>query len=186
MQSNGVVSGAMRAAIVPFMWLAALGFVLSVAAHVASIAGVPLPGGQSIWLLHTGIFVVWIPTVLISSKVMRGERRGDFWKVVLSGCPAWMRVLGYALFGYVLLNFFYFIATSSGRGHYVGGPPPPVIRGFSGHWMLFYGVAFMTLYSVRRRPELLGQATCSNGLPVSTTDRFCRICGETLAGTGIS
>jgi hypothetical protein len=179
-QSNGVVSGPMRAALVPFMVLAALGFLLSVAAHVASIAGVPLPRGQSIWLLHTGIFVVWIPTVLISSKVMRGERRGDFWKIVLSGCPAWARVLGYALFGYVLLNFFYFVATSGGRGHYAGDPPPSVIRGFSGHWMLFYGVAFMVLYSVKRKPELLGQVRCSNGHAVSMTDRFCRVCGATL------
>jgi hypothetical protein len=179
-QSNSALSGPMRAALVPFIWLAALGFALSVAAHVASIAGIPLPGGQSIWLLHIGIFVVWIPTVLISGKVMRGERRRDFWKIVLSGCPPWMLVLGYALFGYVFLNFFYFMATSSGHGHYTGDPPPSVIRGFSGHWMLFYGVAFMTLYSVKRKPGLLGQATCSNGHAVSSADRFCRVCGATL------
>ena len=39
-RSNGAVSGAMRAALIPFMLLAALGFFLSLAAHVASIAGV--------------------------------------------------------------------------------------------------------------------------------------------------
>jgi|GEM_PF-5355622 len=67
----------MQAALVPLMLLAALGFCLSVAAHVASIAGVPLPGGQSVWLLHAGIFVVWFPTALIASRIMRGVRRQD-------------------------------------------------------------------------------------------------------------
>jgi hypothetical protein len=43
-------------ALVPFMLLAALGFILSVAVHVASIAGIAIPGGQSVMLLHIGIF----------------------------------------------------------------------------------------------------------------------------------
>jgi hypothetical protein len=177
-QSNGGVSRAMRAAVVPLMLLAALGFLLSVAAHVASIAGVPLPGGQSIWLLHTGIFVVWVPTILISHSVVRGKRRRDVWKVLLSGCPPWMRVLGYALVAYVVVNFLYFMTTTSGS--HPGGASPSVIRGFSGHWMLFYGVAFMTLYSVKVKPELLGQAACSNGHAVSSADKFCRVCGAPL------
>ena len=168
----------MRTALVPFMLLAALGFLLSVAAHVASIAGVPLPAGQSIWLLHTGVFVVWLPTILISNKVMQGERRKDMWKIMLSGCPRWMRLLGYSVAAYVVVNFIYFMATSSGKAHYTGSPPPSVIRGFSGHWMLFYGMAFMTLYSVKAKPGLLGRVVCSNGHAIASTDQFCRVCGE--------
>jgi hypothetical protein len=34
--------------------------------------------------------------------------------------------------------------------------------------MVLYGVVFMTLYSVMRKPELLRQATCSNEHPVSS------------------
>jgi len=173
-----------QAGLAPLMLLAALGFCLSVAAHVASILGIPLPGGQSVWLLHAGIFVVWLPTVLIVSRVMRGVRRQDMWKVTLSGCPAWMRMAAKVLIGYVILNFVYFMATSArgGGGHYSGAAPPSVIRGFSGHWMLFYGVAFMTLYSVGRKPALLGQRVCRNGHTVASTDNFCPVCGESLAG----
>jgi hypothetical protein len=172
----------MQAALVPLMLLAALGFSLSVAAHVASIAGVPLPGGQSVWLLHAGIFVVWFPTALIASRIMRGVRRQDVWKVTLSGCPAWMRLAAKVLIGYVIVNFVYFMATSGQRVHSSGAAPPSVIRGFSGHWMLFYGVAFMTLYSVSRKPALLGQRVCGNGHTVASTDNFCPVCGESLGG----
>jgi hypothetical protein len=172
----------MQAVLIPFMLLAALGFCLSVAAHVVSIVGVPLPGGHMVWLLHAGIFVVWLPTVLIASRVVRGERRKDVWKVTLSGCPGWMRLAAKVLIGYVILNFVYFMATSGGSGHHSGDASPSVIRGFSGHWMLFYGVAFMTLYSVSRRPALLGQRVCGNGHMVALTDNFCPVCGESLGG----
>jgi hypothetical protein len=167
-----------NAALVPFMLLAALGFVLSVAAHVASIAGVQIRGGQMIWLLHLGIFVVWLPTVLLVSRIMRGERRQDMWKLTLSGCPAWMRLAAKVLLGYIIVNFVYFISTAGRGGHYSGDAPPAVIRGFSGHWMLFYGVAFMTLYSVYRNPVLLRQRVCRNGHPVTRSDKFCPVCGE--------
>ena len=170
----------MNAALVPLMLLAALGFVLSVAAHLASIAGVSIPGGQMIWLLHVGIFVVWFPTVFIASRIMRGERRQDLWKVMLSGCPAWMRLAAKVLLAYIIVNFVYFIATSGRGGHYSGDPPPSVIRGFSGHWMLFYGVAFMTLYSVNRNPALLSKRVCRNGHTIARSDTFCAVCGERL------
>jgi len=176
-ESSGTVSGMLAVILVPMMLLAAIGFLLSVAAHVASIANIPLPGGQSIWILHGGIFVVWLPTVLVAVRVTRGERRQDFWKVLLSGCPRWMRISAWVLLVYVILNFLYFVATSSQVRDAAGDPPPSVIRGFSGHWMIFYGVAFMTLYSVIKRPALLGRSVCSNGHAVSITDRFCPACG---------
>jgi len=176
-EPGGAVSGLITAGLIPLMLLAALGFLLSVAAHVASIANIPLPGGQSIWLLHAGIFVVWLPTVLVAVRVTRGERRQDFWKVLLSGCPRWMRISAYVLVVYVILNFLYFMATSSQVRHAAGDPPPSVIRGFSGHWMIFYGAAFMTLYSVIKRPALLGRSVCSNGHAVSRSDKFCPTCG---------
>ncbi len=167
-----------NAALVPFMLLAALGLILSVAAHVASIAGAPIPGGQTIWLLHVGIFVVWLPTVLMVARIMRSERRQDIWKITLSGCPAWMRLAAKVLLGYIVVNFVYFISTAGRDGHYSGAAPPSVIRGFSGHWMLFYGVAFMTLYSVNRNPALLRQRACRNGHPLASSDKFCPLCGE--------
>jgi len=170
----------MTAGLAPLMLLAALGFLLSVGAHVASIIGVTLPGGQWIWFLHVGIFVVWFPTVLIANRVGGGERGKDLWKIVLSGCPRWMRLAGYVLFAYVILNFVYFMSVSSGHRNSGGAATAVEIRGFSGHWMIFYGAAFMTLYSVLKRPQLLGKRTCSNGHLVSASNKFCPTCGEAL------
>ena len=176
----------MVALLVPLLLLAALGFALSVAAHIASIAGITLPGGKAVWLLHIGVFVVWLPTVVIAIRVTRGERRKDFWKVVLSGCPPWMRGLAYGLIAYAVVNFIYFVVTATAipKGHHImsGDPPPAIIRGFSGHWMIFYGAAFMTLYSVVMKRELLRGKFCPRGHAISVTDEFCPQCGESLAG----
>jgi hypothetical protein len=46
--------------------------------------------------------------------------------------------------------------------------------------MFFYGAAFLMLYSALRAPGSLRARTCSNGHQVSSSDRLCPICGESL------
>src|SRR5437588_175716 len=94
-----------RLILLPFIALAAIGFILSVAAHLAAIAGSPIPFGKAVWALHIGIFVVWLPTVLVSIRLTRGANRKDRWKIALAGCPKWMRTALYVLFAYAILNF---------------------------------------------------------------------------------
>jgi hypothetical protein len=167
------------------MLVAAAGFISSAIAHVASIAGVELPGGRAVFLLHAGIFIVWLPTVLAVQRVSGGVNRKDIWKVVLSGCPPWMRIAVYAVFGYAFLSFLLFLATSAGLPKHGPGSVSNVaeVRGFSGHWMIFYGTAFATLYSVRNRPSLLVARKCSNQHAVSRTAEFCETCGERMQPT---
>src|SRR5215831_12410946 len=81
----------MNAALYPLMLLAGLGFVLSLAAHLAALAGIQIPGGELVWGLHIGIFVVWFPTVLVANRMTRDTRNKDFWKNALAGCPRWMQ-----------------------------------------------------------------------------------------------
>ena len=121
------------------MILAGIGLALSMLAHLMAIAGMALPGGQLVWMLHVGLFVVWIPTVLISLRATRFSSRKDFWKIALSGCPGWMKKALYLLMGYAVLNFILFIATTANGPKPAGDVSPSVIRGFSGHWMVFYG-----------------------------------------------
>jgi len=123
----------------PFLILAGLGFILSLLVHLLAMFGVELP--QEVFVLHGGIFVVWIPAVLVSNFTHHHPRHHFGWKDSLHGCPRWMRIAVYGLFAYVFLNFFLFIAGIFGPN------ASAVIRGFSGHWMLFYAVAFATLYS---------------------------------------
>ena len=169
----------MKVVLYPFMVLAACGLALSIAAHCMALAGVPIPGGKLVWGLHIGIFVVWIPTVLTSMQTTRYANRKDFWKVALAGCPVWMRRASYVLFGYAILNFIVFFATTANqpKQKQTGDAPSSVIRGFSGHWMVFYGAAFAVLYSRIHAPELYRERRCLQGHVVSPTARFCPECG---------
>ena len=170
--------------LLPFLILAAIGFVLSAAAHGYAVLGLLPPGAEHVMGLHLGIFVVWLPTVLAANRAVRGVNQKDFWKVVLAGAPGWMRYALYGLFAYALFNFVLFAATSDGKHHGYSAVTPQVIRGFSGHWMIFYGAAFVTLYSLLRAPQLLQQRRCSNGHAVSPTDAYCPSCGRALEGPG--
>jgi hypothetical protein len=86
---------------------------------------------------HTGIFVVWLPTLLIAARITRDAKQKDLWKVALSGCPPWMRQALYVLTGYAVLNFLLFMFASNNHPHQLGDPSTAEIRGFSGHWMIF-------------------------------------------------
>jgi hypothetical protein len=172
----------LNAAVIPFMLLAALGFVLSVAAHLLALMGIQIPGGGLVWGLHIGIFVVWIPAIFVSMQATRLGNRREFWKIALAGCPPWTRYALYVLFGYAILNFILFIGAAPAHPQQFGDTPPPsVLRGFSGHWMVFYAVAFAILYSRIHAPQVFKVRKCQNGHVVSPTARFCPECGCAVA-----
>ena len=161
----------------PFLSLAALGLYASLATHLLALAGHLPPGGKSLFGLHVGIFVLWVPVALLVLRIHRGRRSLGAWKNVLAGCPPWMRSLTVGLVAYAMVNFF---IAFTGVDAQLGGDKalsPGVLRGFSGHWMLFYGVAFAVLYSVYRKPELLRRTRCANGHALAADDRFCATCG---------
>lgn len=171
----------MKLVLYPFMLLSACGLALSVVAHAMALAGLTIPGGNLVFALHIGIFVVWFPAVIISGQMTRHANRKDFWKVTLSGCPSWMQWAGRILFGYAILNFVLFIATNASQGrvqHADGEVPPAVVRGFSGHWVVFYGAAFAMFYSRIHAPELYRKRQCPQGHEVSPVARFCPECGH--------
>lgn len=168
----------LNALLLPFMFLAAVGFVLSATAHLLALFGMEVPGGGYVWGLHIGIFVVWIPTVLVSMQTTRFATRRDVWNIALGGCPPWMRYGLYILFAYAILNFVLFIGTAPKHSAQLGSTPPSsVVRGFSGHWMVFYAGAFAVLYSRINAPQLYKPRKCPNGHVVSPTARFCPDCG---------
>jgi len=171
----------MIAILVPFMVLAGLGFLASLVAHLLALAGVLPPGGISVFGLHIGVFVVWLPAVLVSIRLNQGQRTRASWKHILAGCPTWMRYTAMGLFGYAFLNFFIaFGQTTAGQAS-GSDLSPATIRGFSGHWMLFYGLAFSILFSAyHRKPWLLSVAKCPGGHKVAHTDGFCPTCGTAL------
>src|ERR1051325_9293223 len=119
-----------RLILLPFLALALVGLILSVAAHIAAIAGAPIPFGKGVFALHVGIFVVWLPTVLVSIRRTRGAHRRHNWKVALVGCPKWMRTALKILIGYAILNFVIFMATNVSHPKPGGDTPRQAVRGF--------------------------------------------------------
>jgi hypothetical protein len=165
----------LRPFLIIFVMLAAIGLVLSLMSHVAALAGMSGPLGDYSWLLHIGIFMVFLPTILVASALTKGADKKDYWKVALRNCPPWMRLMVYAFFIYAFVNFFYFMLTAP--KHPGAGPmPPAVVRGFSGHWMAFYSFAMGVLYSAMKSyPK---KRCCLNGHNSFAEGEFCEKCGQ--------
>ncbi|MFS2016477.1 hypothetical protein ACEN88_07855 [Massilia sp. CT11-108] len=154
-----------------FLGFAALtGFVLAAATHVFALAGVDVAEHfPSVWLLHVGIFVVFVPFVFSSRKVL-GTRPSlaDMRALV----PGWVFFAGAAVWLYMMINFALFAAATQGgnpaveAGKYVlknhgrlirelsGAEYEALraneLRGFSGHWLLFYFVPFAYFLFAKR------------------------------------
>lgn len=144
------------------------GFCLSLLVHLTTFLGIdPARRVPFVWALHIGIFVSFVPMVL----AQQSPRRGDFWQKLMSRLPTWQRYAVKGLFAYTVINFALFFYLSSGAtpqerdGKYVllnhgtlirelsadeyERQNAYIVRGFSGHWMIFYLVP--ALYFLPRK-----------------------------------
>jgi hypothetical protein len=133
------------------------GFFMSLLVHVTTFFGIdPSKHVPFVWALHLGIFVVFIPMVIYQ----RPKLRKNNWRIFIDAVPRWARYAVKGFFAYALINFALFFYLSGGGvpevrdGRYVLHNHGKVIRelsedeyelqnayvlrGFSGHWMLFY------------------------------------------------
>ncbi len=122
-------------------------------------------------LLHVGIFVVWVPAILGLKKKQQADgvvgKQGSSLKSAMAATPKWMSTIAMAGFVYAFINFGIFMLSEQGEaairnghfvlethGHFVRDLTekeyrhllPNDTRGFSGHWVLFYGFAAAVLY----------------------------------------
>jgi hypothetical protein len=169
-----------RILLYPFIVLSAIGLVASSLVHISALCGIDLAMGHS-FILHFGIFIVWIPTVLVATQTTLNCKRRDFWKAALRGCPEWMKKITYGFSIYAFFNFAIFLYLLSGK------PPEDVansveLRGFSGHWMAFYSAALAVLYSAINIKDLDANKKCLNGHTVSPLARHCEQCGAPIEG----
>jgi hypothetical protein len=169
--TNNVVSSLLKAVMV----LSFTGFALSFLDLIASYAGKALLNDGIAQKLFIGVFVVWLPTVIVTSRMTRSTARKDLWKVALSGCPAWMRGVLWTACGFGMLNFLYFVVFAANKKDH-----QPFIQFAGGHLMVFYGVAFCVMYSALHASSLFGTRHCSNGHEVMPDDSFCPKCGVSI------
>lgn len=151
-------------------------FLLSIAAHATTYFGIdPQAEYPLVWLLHVGVFLIFIPLLVIHKK----ETGGRFGKIehslVMEYAPEWMRVVFIVLTVYTAMNFaLCFILLEEGSpdiwdGRYVlqnhGEFIKEVsqeayqrfvsyeIRLFSGHWIVFYFYPIMGYCSYLSKEE---------------------------------
>jgi hypothetical protein len=90
------------------MVLAATGLIASLIVHMSALLGMPSPLGEESWVLHIGIFVVWLPAVLVLQSLSGEFKQKDLWRAALRGCPDWMRRIIWGFFAYAMVNFLVF------------------------------------------------------------------------------
>jgi hypothetical protein len=144
-------------------YVALLGFVLSLLVHLCALAGIDVATAvPAVYGLHFAIFVLFIPFMLSLNK--RFGRRVRL-SALAQLLPRWVRGLMFVLFAYVVVNFFLFLAATGGgspsqqeNGQFILQSHGKLIRvltaqeytafkanevrGFSGHWLLFYFLPF--------------------------------------------
>lgn len=156
-----------------FVWLSAIGLLISLCVHIGALMGRGVP--STFWVLHVGIFVVWFPAVVVAQRLVGNTNRKDFWKVVLKGAPDWVRYMMYFLFAYEFVNFMISMGQSSSGGRHTTSSAADW-RGFSGLWMVFYSAALAILYSAAKTMDSIPR--CTNGHLASPNAVYCTRCGQ--------
>jgi hypothetical protein len=158
-----------------FSLFAFLGFGTSLIVHLITFLGFNVSQYVPwVWVLHLGIFVVYFP--MMFAPVMWGFRR-HFWRRFFAPMPPLARYMGYGFFAYAIINFVIFFAfTKEGspdirEGKYILHTDGRVenqrvirelskeeydlrmdriLRGFSGHWMIFYLIPALYFWFPRK------------------------------------
>jgi hypothetical protein len=129
--------------------IAVAGLLASIACNIMGWLGIKPPWGESVFVLHIGCLLLWFPLILLTNRVMPKSDRKNLHLLLAAMLPKWMRSAASALFLYAILNFVYFIyCTSKFPKHQV--PFYLELRGFSGHWMAFYGIAAIGFIALAR------------------------------------
>lgn len=167
-------------------YFAIIGWLSALVVHVLSIANVDSTAGMPVvWILHAGIFVVWLPMIFYLKKneevqafykLSKNQRSaGALLKVLFKHTPDWLKVLAVLGFLYMPVNFFLSVVSQHGSpdlkdGQYILHSHGKLIRilteqeyhhykaneirGFSGHWLGFYGIAAAILFPLRKQTSM--------------------------------
>ncbi len=116
-------------------WVAVTGWTLALAVHILTLANFDVEEASPyVWVLHIGIFIVWLPAILQLRKRLGLSHFGDgpakkrvnpgtFLKAISDKAPAWLIVVAAAGFVYSFLNFSDLMTDQGGMpavksGHY--------------------------------------------------------------------
>jgi hypothetical protein len=128
--------------------IATAGLLASAACHLMGWLQIEPPWGKAVFVLHAGFLILWFPLVIFANRTMPKGASGNL-EHLLAELPKWVRRVVAVLFVYALLNFAYFMYCT-GQYPRHGVPFYIELRGFSGHWILFYGMAVIGFVALAR------------------------------------
>jgi hypothetical protein len=163
-----------RAIAYPVMAVSALGVIACFLLHIASFFGSPESGQRLFPKLFIGLFIVWLPTVLLMNGLTRDFKQRDLWKAALRGCPGWMQKTLWVIWGYVFFAAFIlpFLRSSN------PGASPSSFVIFPA---VFYSTSFGVMYSLLQADEIDAGRLCLKGHLISPLAKFCEECGAPAA-----
>lgn len=160
-------------------FIACIGWMLSLSAHVLSMADYNVKEQVPfVWLLHFGIFLIALPAIYIFKKentftefqktsILNQLNPVAGFKVIFKNTPKWLSVVAFVGLVYAFFNFFISFAFIPGTTaiendqyilenhgvfvrtlteqeyHHIQATE---IKGVSGHWLAFYGIAAALLF----------------------------------------
>jgi hypothetical protein len=167
-----------------FFKIASVGFALGLLVHLISLSGIYIGDKVPfVWLLHVGIFVVFIPAIFYLNsneemKELKAKRRQNpirVYKIVFKNAPVAFKIILAFIFVYAMLNFMFFMQQSEGGGPGISGGKYVLenhgtiirelsqaeyfkfkaneLRGFSGHWLIFYSFAMAIFWPENKKTE---------------------------------
>lgn len=157
--------------LIAWCWAAAAVLIVSLAAHVSTFLGIdPMTRWPGVMFIHVAIFPPFIAAICYANRIGGPEEKRQ--EKAMNAAPRWLRILTGFFFVYTFVNFAIFIVLNEG-----GGPEERdgkyllmshgrvireiteeeyhrqqayVVRGFSGHWMMFSCAALMLLVGASR------------------------------------
>jgi hypothetical protein len=154
----------------PAMVLSAWGIATCVILYALSLGGNSALPKRAAAVVFPGLFVVWLPTVLLMNGLTRDFKQKDLWKAALRGCPPWMRIALWVSLGTV---FFLTLVLPVLSGSNPGASPGTFII----FPVCFYAVSFCVMYSVLHVEKFDAERRCVNGHRISPLAKFCEECG---------
>ena len=151
----------------------------SLIAHLSSIADFDLIDKfPFIWFLHAGIFIIAITAIFVVRQfpeMQNQQIRSNPFKVLKTltkETPYWLIAIAVAGFIYAGINFSLFASSQLGSPEIKDGQfilenhgqfiktiteqeyhhyQANIVRGFSGHWLAFYGIGLTILYPFKKK-----------------------------------
>ncbi len=157
----------------PVMILAGVGVLLCLSFYLLGVTGIYLLPARGVPIVFGGIFVVWLPTVILMNRLTQDFKQKDIWKAALRGCPAWMRTALWVVIGCVFAVFFLPVLAKRSPGD-----SPQIFVLFP---IMFYAISFCVMYSLINVGKYDSTRRCLNGHAISPLAKFCEECGAPAA-----